>query len=195
MIKALLRWLLHPWWLSRVLSAHAALVEPCVNRAWGAALARRCGKFPASSRIHGRISLFHPGGLVVGEHVRIGTGCILHGGGGIEIGDNTQVSRDVVIYSCNHNHRGEAIPFDDTYVLKPVRIGKSVWIGVGAHVRPGVEIGDGAIIGMGCVVTRDVAAGEIVVSPACQSLGFRDMTRFAELERRRRLFGEAWPEN
>lgn len=195
MMKKILSILLHPAWLSRVLAAYAAWVEPAINRAWGVALASRAGRFPATSRIHGRILLLHPRGLVVGDHVRIGTGCILHCGGGVEIGDNTQISRNVVIYSCNHNHKGEAIPYDTTYLPKPVAIGRSVWIGVGAHIRPGVSIGDGAIVGMGCVVTRDVAPGEIVVSPAHVLLGTRDLARFAELDSQGRHFGALWPEN
>jgi len=42
-----------------------------------------------------------------------------------------------------------------------------VWIGGGTIILPGVTLGDDAIIGAGSVVTRDVAAGVIVVgSPA-----------------------------
>lgn len=191
-MKKLISLLLHPVWLSRCLAAYAAWVEPAVNRAWGAALSAKAGRFPRSSRIHGRIRLLAPSGLVVGEHVRIGSGCIFHCGGGLAIGDNTQISRNVVIYSCNHNHKGDAIPYDNTYIPKPVAIGRSVWVGVGAHIRPGVTIGDGAIIGMGAVVTRDVAAGEIVVAPAHAALGTRDMQRFAELDRDGRHFGALW---
>ncbi|MBS0358708.1 MAG: acetyltransferase [Proteobacteria bacterium] len=44
-----------------------------------------------------------------------------------------------------------------------VQIGERVLVGAGAIVLPGKKIGDGAIVGAGAVVTRDVAAGEIVM--------------------------------
>ncbi len=41
-------------------------------------------------------------------------------------------------------------------------IGRRVSIGSGAIIMGGISIGDGALIGAGAVVTRDVAAGEVV---------------------------------
>lgn len=43
-----------------------------------------------------------------------------------------------------------------------VEIGHDVWIGHGAVIMPGVKIGHGAVIAAGAVVTKDVAAYEIV---------------------------------
>jgi phosphonate metabolism protein (transferase hexapeptide repeat family) len=45
---------------------------------------------------------------------------------------------------------------------KHVTIGNDVWIGHGAVIMPGVTIGDGAVIGANAVVTKPVAAYEIV---------------------------------
>lgn len=44
----------------------------------------------------------------------------------------------------------------------PVTIGNDVWIGHGAIVLPGRTIGNGAVIAAGAVVTKDVAAYQIV---------------------------------
>lgn len=194
MLRKAIEILLSPRWLSPCLAAYAGLIEPSINRAWGIASVRRAGRFGKTSKAHGRIKLLAPAGLQVGEHVRIGGGCIFHCGGGLSIGDNTQISRHVVIYSCNHNHRGAAIPYDNTYILKPVTIGRSVWIGVGVHIRPGVTIGDGAIIGMGTVVTSDVPPGSIIVASPHAVLRPRDMMKFAELDRQGRHFGALWNE-
>ena len=43
-----------------------------------------------------------------------------------------------------------------------VEIGHDVWIGHGAIVLPGIKIGHGAVIAAGAVVTKDVAAYDIV---------------------------------
>lgn len=45
----------------------------------------------------------------------------------------------------------------------PITIGRNVWIGGEAVVRPGVAIGDDAIVGAGALVARDVPSGETIV--------------------------------
>ena len=51
-----------------------------------------------------------------------------------------------------------------------VQIGREVYIGSGATLLQGIRIGDGAVIGAGAVVTKDVAAGEIVVGVPARPL-------------------------
>lgn len=74
---------------------------------------------------------------------------------------------------------------------KRVVIGNDVWIGHGAVVMPGVTIGDGAVIGANSVVTKDVAAFEIVAGVP----GRRLRLRFAEgiCERIAALHWWNWP--
>jgi acetyltransferase-like isoleucine patch superfamily enzyme len=43
-----------------------------------------------------------------------------------------------------------------------VVIGNRCWIGAKAVILKDVEIGDGAVVAAGAVVTRSVAAGEVV---------------------------------
>ena len=53
------------------------------------------------------------------------------------------------------------------WTLLPVRVRRGSSIGSGAVVLGGVTIGERAVVGAGAVVTRDVAAGAVVVgSPA-----------------------------
>lgn len=170
-------------------------VAPRLHRAAGRASLRHVPGVPASVRVHGRIHVLGPLGLRLGEHVRIGRGCFFHCLGGLTIGDNTQVSRDVVIYTANHDHAGDAIPYDTRYVLKPVVIGRSVWIGMRVCIAPGVTIGDGAVIGMGAVVAKDVPAGAVVVGQPQREVGARDMERFRELDAKERWFGRLWPDH
>jgi len=46
--------------------------------------------------------------------------------------------------------------------LKPVTVGRRVWVGNRATILPGVTIGDNAVIAMGAIVTRDVPANALV---------------------------------
>ncbi len=52
-------------------------------------------------------------------------------------------------------------------------IGHDVWIGANAVVMQGVSVGVGAVIGAGAMVTRDVAAYEIVAGVPARRLRFR----------------------
>ena len=45
---------------------------------------------------------------------------------------------------------------------KPINIGDSVWIGMGAKILEGVNIGDNAVIAAGAVVNKDVPANTVV---------------------------------
>lgn len=44
------------------------------------------------------------------------------------------------------------------------------YVGAGAMIRDGRRVGSGALVGMGSVVTRDVAAGDVVVGVPAQSM-------------------------
>lgn len=146
-------------------------------------------------KIHGEVTIAYPDKIKMSENVRIGYGCHFFCMGGLSIGANTQISRNVLIYTANHNIDGTAIPYDDKYILKPVTIGKSVWIGMNVTISPGVNIGDGAVIGMGTVVSKDVPKGAIVVGAAQRVIKYRDLKDFYDKNKNRRYFSEIWPDN
>jgi acetyltransferase-like isoleucine patch superfamily enzyme len=56
---------------------------------------------------------------------------------------------------------------------RPIRIGRSVFIGARAIILKGVEIGDAAIIGAGAVVTRDVPPAAIFAGNPAREVGKR----------------------
>lgn len=145
-------------------------------------------------RFHGKVSVYYDDGLNLGNHVRIGFNSFIFAMGGVTIGDNTQISRNVTIYSANHNVDGNLIPYDDSYICKPVIIGNSVWIGMNAQILPGVTIGDGAIIAMGAIITKDVKAGEVVVSNSQRVVKNRNMHRFIEKKEQELYFAKIWPQ-
>jgi acetyltransferase-like isoleucine patch superfamily enzyme len=164
-----------------------------IRASWGKVHLNKIKNKGINVNIVGYSRFLDPDNLILGDNVRIGYNCFFFCKGGIEIGSNTILSRNIIIYSSNHNYLGNAIPYDNTHIHKPVKIGNGVWIGMGVIITPGVEIGDGAIIGMGTVVSKNINAGEIVVGTGQRTVSNRDMTSFVELENEGKIFSKLWP--
>lgn len=52
--------------------------------------------------------------------------------------------------------------YPDIDLIKPIRVGDNVFIGLNSIILPGVRIGDDCIVGAGAVVTRNVGPGTVV---------------------------------
>jgi acetyltransferase-like isoleucine patch superfamily enzyme len=137
----------------------------------------------------GRFFISKPKDLFLGKNVIIGDNVFLKTDGQIVIGDNTRFSRNITIYSVNHNYMGNLLPYDHTLIKRKVVIGKNVWVGMNVNIVPGVTIGDGAIIGMGSTVTKDVPALAIVGGNPAKVLKFRDKEHYDNLEQQE-LYGD-----
>lgn len=121
--------------------------------------------------------------IEVGANVHIGNGYFIRGEGGLTIGDNTHVSRDVIIYTVNHEYEGARLPYDEQVRLRPVSIGKNVWVGARVTVLPGAHVGDGAVIGAGAVVAGKVEPLSICVAQKAAPLARRNEAHYSELEK------------
>jgi acetyltransferase-like isoleucine patch superfamily enzyme len=167
-----------------------SIITPAIN-AYSIKTQFTEAKIKNTTKIYGRGTVFYSSNLVIGDYCRIGENFFFHAKGGIDIGDNTILSRNVTIYSANHNYKSSVtIPYDDTYIEKPVVIGNSVWIGMNVSILPGVTIGNGAIIGMGAVISKDVKAGNIVVGCGQRTLTTRDLELFNNLKRDKQYYGK-----
>jgi acetyltransferase-like isoleucine patch superfamily enzyme len=123
-----------------------------------------------------------PSQIRLGDNVFIGGNAWFRAGGPIEVGDNTQISRYCAIFAASHNYKGTRLPYDDTLITKPVRIGRNVWIGMNANSIPGVTIGDGAIVALGTTVVKDVPPLAIVGGAEQRVLGYRDKMHYESLD-------------
>lgn len=135
-------------------------------------------------KLNGKTIITDPQSVSIGHNVHIGDDAHFSTQGGLTIGDNTHISRNVTIYTLNHNYLGKALPYDHTGIPKPVAIGKNVWIGMNVSIIPGVRIGDGAVIGMGTVVTHDVPTLGIVGNQSHRILKHRNSDHYDDLEQR-----------
>ncbi|WP_396956736.1 acyltransferase [Nitrosomonas sp.] len=112
--------------------------------------------------------------LTIGKNTSINRGCILHAGGGIEIGDDVLIGPRVVIYSQNHKyHDLSTIISRQGYCKRTVKIKDDVWIGACAIILPGVTLEKGCVVGAGAVVTKDIGAYEVVVGNPAKLISTR----------------------
>lgn len=128
----------------------------------------------SDSKIWDNVHIDYPSNLTIGDRCSVNRGTILHCGGGISIGDDVLIGPGVTIYSQNHNYadRSRSIATQG-YTRKPVIIGSDVWIAANAIILPGVSIGDHAVIAAGAIVTKPVAAGEVVAGIPARTIGHR----------------------
>ncbi|MBW4709059.1 sugar O-acetyltransferase [Roseobacter sp. YSTF-M11] len=101
--------------------------------------------------------------IELGEHVFLNAGCTILDCAKVVIEDRCQLGPNVQIYCAEHHTDPIKRSIEGLEIARPVHIGKRVWIGGGAIILAGVTIGEGAVVGAGSVVTKDVAAGQIVV--------------------------------
>ena len=99
--------------------------------------------------------------IQIGERCWIGCDSVLHGAGGLVIGDRVGIGPGVKILTSAHNIDGPGHILDRPLVFNGVTIEDGADIGAGACILPGVRIGRGAQIGMGAVVTHNVPRNEV----------------------------------
>lgn len=152
-----------------------------------------CSQIPHKGkdlRIHGRVKILAPHRMIIGDFCRIGKGTFLFCYGGLTIGNNVQFSRNITVYTANHDFNSDVLPYNNEYIIEPVTIGNNVWIGMNTSILPGVTIGDNAIIGMNAVVTKDIPANAIVVGNN-RIIRYRSTEQLKKSEGR--YFGQLFP--
>lgn len=151
-------------------------------------------------RISRKASIYNPGRISIGNHVRIDDFCVLSAGdGGVEIGDYIHVAvfcsligagkislRDfcnlssrVAIYSSNDDYSGEhmtnpMVPSKYTGVAHAdVVIGRHAIIGAGTVILPGISLDEGVAVGALSLVTKSCSAFGIYSGVPARRIGER----------------------
>lgn len=104
------------------------------------------------SNIHYNVFFLSPWRIRIGENCNIQMNCFMDGRGGINIGNNIDVTMGVKILSSYHDINS---PEYET-IRKKVVIEDNVVIGSFALILPGVKINEGGVVGAGSVVIKDV---------------------------------------
>ena len=124
----------------------------------------------------GKQTSIHMGCFFSGNKISIGSNsvlarnCNLDGRiGFITIKNNVSIAPETYILSMTHIVNS---PLFDT-ISKDVTINDHAWIGTRALILPGVTIGEGGVLGAGAVVTKNVAAYEVVAGSPAKKIGER----------------------
>lgn len=123
-----------------------------------------------------------------GQNVSLGdnvnfNGIHISSGGKVTIGNNFHSGRNIEIIVRHHNYDGgKAIPYDDTYIHKPLTIEDNVWVGHNVIILGGVKIGEGAIIQAGSVVVKDIPSLAIAGGNPAKPFKYRDAKHYNRLK-------------
>jgi galactoside O-acetyltransferase len=92
----------------------------------------------------------------------VGAYCLLSAGDGITLGDFSNLSQGIRIYSRSDDYSGEhltnpTVPAEYTHVTRGrVHLHKHVIVGSGSVILPQVEIGEGSAVGALSLVKRSL---------------------------------------
>lgn len=136
-------------WLGRIILRSLAAFHTLQN----ARLASRMQSCGQQVAFDGECYISQPGTVAIGHNVSIGDGAHFVTQGGLTIGNNARLDRNVTINTID----AESFPFRHgsapAMALRPVVIGSDVWIQANACIGPGAWIEDGAVVKMGSTVT------------------------------------------
>jgi acetyltransferase-like isoleucine patch superfamily enzyme len=163
---------------AKVLALRGAAIKPkasfgprCkIERPWCLSVGSR---FVAEDSVYLKI-VDDNGSLDLGDYVFIGRGTEFDVLESISVGEHTVIAPGCFITDHNHGISPDLRIDEQAAVVKPVSIGRDVWLGAKVVVLAGVSIGDGAVVGANAVVTRDVPPMSIAAGVPARILRFRD---------------------
>ena len=107
---------------------------------------------------YGGAEVRNPKGLTIGYGTSIGHDAILDARSGLDIGNNVNLSSQVMIWTLQHDHRCPHFGCSGGKVT----ICDYAWLGPRTIILPGVTIGEGAVVAAGAVVTKSIEAYTVV---------------------------------
>lgn len=170
--------------LKRIIVSPICLLQKSIRRIkiffWSLRLAKKAESCKSMPYVGGK-SVFM-GKIHLGRNCNF-NGMRIQGYGTVIFGDNFHSGIECMIISENHNYNtGRAIPYDDTFDYKTIKIGNNVWLGNRVIITGNVTIGEGAIVAAGSVVVKDVPDYAIVGGNPAKVIKFRDIEHYELLK-------------
>ncbi len=146
---------------------------------------QRCQSYGQNLKVHAKSTVSK--NTILGNNVNF-NGMRIKGRGRVEIGDNFHSGENCSMISQVHNYdHGNAIPYDNTYIVKDICIEDNVWIGDSVIILGGVTIGEGTIIQAGSVVVSDIPKYTIAGGHPAKVFGSRDKEHYLRLKQEGRF--------
>lgn len=114
------------------------------------------------------------GKCIIHKGVSVGPGVLLDARKGLEIGENSVIAYESIIWTLNHDYNDIHFGSKGAKVV----IGPYVWICSRSIILPGVIIGEGAVVASGAVVTKDVPPYSIVAGIPAKVIGYRERKKY-----------------
>lgn len=92
--------------------------------------------------------------ITVSDRVFINSDVLFISEGGVSIGEKSMIGPRCVF--CTSTHHVEPDARHSDRIIKPITLGRNVWLGAGVTILPGVTIGDNAVIGAGSLVKDNI---------------------------------------
>ena len=103
--------------------------------------------------------------------------------------ENFHSGAECMIITNIHNYdHGKAIPYDETYIEKNVKIENNVWLGSRVLILGGVTIGEGAIIQAGAVVVNNIPAYGIAGGSPAKVFKQRNIQHYEQLKKEEKFY-------
>lgn len=125
----------------------------------------------AASRLKENVWCACYGGAIdIGEKVLIGRNSVLHGHGGIVVGNQTMIGPNVTVVSSEHVYWAGSETFQaQGFTREPIVIDDNVWIGANSVILAGSRIERDVVVGAGAVVSGTLKSGYVYAGvPATQ---------------------------
>ena len=150
------------------------------TKKWEKQIRRQANKVGVNLKVNGKSIVTSNTNL--GNNVNF-NGMKIVGRGNVYIGDFFHSGEDCLMISQNHNYdKGDAIPYDSTYIIEDIIIEDFVWIGSRVIILGGVTIGEGAIVQAGSVVVSDIPKYAIAGGHPAKVFKYRDIDHFKKLK-------------
>lgn len=156
-IKAAVNNLVHGSHISMVCAISPA-AELTINAGRGNVVIQNFFRMRSGSHIRVRKGGF----FSIGKNVSVNHGCMIVCHEKIVIGNDVQLSPNVLIYDHDHDYKTNGGVKSMRYITSPVVIGNNVWIGANCVVLRGTVIGDNAVIAAGSVIKGRIPEGTVV---------------------------------
>lgn len=142
-------------------------------------LEKRFKKSGVNLRIHKGCRIINIQKLEVGDNVHFGVDSYIQAGGGLEIGDYTEMGPGVKIWSQTHIYDDPEGTLEGAgYEYNKVTIGRNVWIGANAFIMPGVAIEDGCVVSAcSSVGVKKWPSNSIIAGNPARKIGERGKIR------------------
>ncbi|MEW8506770.1 MAG: acyltransferase [Candidatus Thiodiazotropha sp.] len=142
-------------------------------------LQKRFKRAGENLRIHKGCRIINIENLEVGDNVHFGVDSYIQAGGGIVIGDYTEMGPGTKIWSQTHIYDDPDSNLEGAgYEYKKVEIGKNVWIGANSFIMPGVVIEDGSVVSACSLVgAKRWPANSIIAGNPARRIGERGVIR------------------